>query len=113
MIDYQTYTTGENDEVLVMEVDGRLDSVAADFLVDCVEGQIEHGVRKIVLDCSNLDYVSSMGLAALIRANSKMKGQGGTVSLVQVPGLVADVVRITHLDKLLNIYSTVEEAAAA
>lgn len=113
MINYGSYTTGENDEVLVMEVDGRLDSVSADFLVDCVEGHIKRGVRKIVLDCSNLEYVSSMGLAALIRANSKMKGQGGLVALVQVPGLVADVVRITHLDKLLNIYSSVEEAAAA
>ena len=37
----------------------------------------------------------------------------GSVAMVQVPGLVADVVRITHLDKLLNIYSTVEEAAAS
>jgi anti-sigma B factor antagonist len=112
MIDYQTYKAGENDEVLVIEVGGRLDTMSSDYLLDCVKAQTERGARKIVLDCSNLDYVSSMGLAALIRANSRMKELGGSVALVQVPGLVADVVRIAHLDKLFNIYSTVEEATA-
>ncbi len=112
MIDYQTYKTGENDEVLVIEVGGRLDTMSSDYLVDCVKGHTERGARKIVLDCSDLDYVSSMGLAGLIRANSTMKKLGGSVALVQVPGLVADVVRISHLDRLLNIYPTVEEAAA-
>ena len=39
-----------------------------------------------------------------------MKEVGGSVALVQVPGLVADVVRIAHLDRLLNIFPTVEAA---
>ena len=110
MIEYETYQAGENDDVLVIEVGGRLDTMSSDYLLDCVRAHTDRGSRKIVLDCTNLDYVSSMGLAALIRANSKMKEVGGSVALVQVPGLVADVVRIAHLDRLLNIYPTVEAA---
>lgn len=112
MIEYETYQAGENDEVLVIEVGGRLDTMSSDYLLNCVKGHTDRGARKIVLDCTNLDYVSSMGLATLIRANSRMKEVGGSVALVQVPGLVADVVRIAHLDRLLNIYPTVDEAIA-
>jgi anti-sigma B factor antagonist len=110
MIEYETYQPGDNDEVLVIEVGGRLDTMSSEYLVDCVKTHTDRGARKIVLDCTNLDYVSSLGLAALIRSNSKMKEVGGSVALVQVPGLVADVVRIAHLDRLLNIYPTVEAA---
>jgi anti-anti-sigma regulatory factor len=39
-----------------------------------------------------------------------MKKLGGDVRLVGVSGLVADVVRVVKLDKILQIYDTVEEA---
>ena len=111
MIGYETYTIGERDQILVMEVEGRLDTEASQYLLDCVQAQIDRGMHDIILDCSNLEYISSMGLGTLVRANSRLRALSGSVALVQVPGLVADVIGIARLDKLLHIFSTVEEAA--
>ncbi len=63
MIDYVTYLTGRDDDVLVLELAGRLDEHTADFLIDCLTGHIQNGASKIVLDCHELSHVTSVGLA--------------------------------------------------
>lgn len=113
MIDYETYQAGANEDILVLELTGRLDSNTSDFLVDCLTGQIHGGVKKIVLDCADLEHVTSIGLGALVRIHSRLKGEGGEVKLVSVPSLISDILRIVHFDRLFNIYPTVEAACEA
>ena len=52
MIEYETYQPGDDDEVLVIEVGGRLDTMSSEYLVDCVKTHTDRGARKIVLDCT-------------------------------------------------------------
>ncbi len=113
MIDYETYKSGLNEDILVLELTGRLDDHTAEFLVDCLAGQINEGCTKIVIDCHHLEYISSTGMGALVRINSRLKPDGGEVSLSRVKGMIADVLRIVHLDRLFHIYPTVEEACEA
>lgn len=113
MIDYATYHSGSDDGVLVLELTGRLDDHTADFLVDCLAGHIRAGTTRIVLDCSDLQHVTSIGLGALVRIHSRLKSDGGEVKLASVPGAVSDVLRIVHFDRIFNIYPTVREACAA
>ena len=54
-----------------------------------------------------------MGLAVLVRANSRLKPLGGKIALAGVKGVAADALRIVHFDRLFNMYPTVDEAAAA
>ncbi len=112
MIDYETYRTGAHDEILVLELTGRLDTHSSDFLVSCLGGHIKNGTSKIILDCGDLEHVTSIGLGALVRIHSRLKGDGGEVKLARVEGVVADVLRIVHFDRLFNIYPSVEEASA-
>ncbi len=113
MIDYETYTTGDDDDILVMELAGRLDEHTSDFLVDCLSRHLAKGLTKIILDCSNLEQVSSFGLSALVRVHTRLKRSGGEVKLAEVSGTIADVLRIVHFDRLFNIYPTVEAAQQA
>lgn len=110
MIDYTTYTAGENDEVLVLELTGRLDEKTSTFLFDCIDGQIKHGHTKLVLDCSDLEHIVSAGLGTLVRIHFRLKEKGGQVQLVGVRGVVADILRIVHFEKLFHMHDTVEEA---
>ncbi|MEM6363822.1 MAG: STAS domain-containing protein [Planctomycetota bacterium] len=111
MIDYTTYRSDSFPKVLVLEVTGRLDTTSADFLFSCMEGLIEKGERHIVLDCAGLEIVSSAGLATLVRANSRLKSKDGAIALANATGVVADVLRVTNLNRLFGLYSSVDEAA--
>ena len=113
MIDYITYTTGENDDVFVLELTGRLHEKTATFLFDCVDGHIQRGHKKLILDCGDLEHIVSAGLGTLVRIHFRLKEKGGQVQLVRVHGVVADILRIVHFEKLFHMHDSVEEAVAS
>lgn len=113
MIDYVSHSHSLHSDVLVVEASGKLDSVTSKYLLDCMQGIVQSGTEKIVLDCENLHQINSMGLASLVRANSRLKKIGGVMAIASATGPVADVLKLVHFDRLFGIYSTVDEAAAA
>ena len=110
MIDYKTRKAGQNNDILVMDVYGKLDTDTSVFLFDCVQGFLEEGMTKFVLDCSKLDYISSMGLGTLVRANGRLKKQGGAMAICGASGVVAEVFRLMRLDHVFSMYDSVDEA---
>ncbi len=111
MIDYTTYPLDDDESILVLELTGRLDSGSSEFLLDAVSGLIEEGATRFVLDCNDLQYISSVGLATLVRANSRLKKQSGQVTLANVPGAIAEVLRIVHFDRMFHMFDSVVAAA--
>lgn len=113
MIDYTTYRAESDADVLIIEVTGKLDSETSEYLMDCVQGEIEDGARSIVLDCSRLEYISSLGLGTLVRASLRVRKEDGAVVLSGVEGMVAEVVRLAQLGRMLHMYGSVDEAVAS
>lgn len=110
MIDYETYTMGDANEILVIALSGLLDNDGSEFFLDCLKGQIEEGHKQIVIDCRDVSYISSLGLGTLVRAHSRVKKVGGNVKLARVEGLVAEVLIRVGLQKLFHLYPTVRDA---
>ncbi len=106
------WTTAEfaDGQILAFRLSGQLDTSSCDYLYDVLEGSIEDGKLKIVLDCEDLEFISSMGLGMLMRVHSKMAKLGGNVCLCQVHSTIADVLRLVMLDKVLRVYPSVEAA---
>lgn len=111
MINYATYNHEDYPDVLVISVTGRLDTGAAGFLLDCIQGFIERGERKILIDFDELELITSLGLATLVRANSRLKTDGGEIAIANASGIVAETLRIVHFDRLFHLFDSVEEAA--
>lgn len=112
MIEFSGYKHAQHPTVFVLEVMGHIDTDASNFLLDCIQGYIDSGEKKFVLDCTDLSYISSMGLATLVRANSRLATKGGKIALAGVKGVAADALRVVHFDRLFNMFPTVDEAAA-
>ena len=102
-----------DDGIVVVEVGGRLDEASCEYFFGCMESLIEEGHRRLVVDAADLGYVNSIGLGMLIRGQSRLRTRGGELHLAALQGTVAEVLRITHLDRLFDIHSTVEDAIAA
>ena len=113
MIDFETYTMGDDQDILVMAVSGRLDTDSSEFFFDCVKSQIEEGHTRLVIDFRDVDYISSLGLGTLVRAHARMKKVGGNVKLARINALVAEILTRVGFQRLFQIYPTVSEACAA
>lgn len=106
------YEQVENN-VLVLRVDGGLDSSNAREFGDKVQKLVDAGHTRLILDCTKLDYISSMGVAVLLRLHGNMKPLGGDVKLASLHGTVWDVISIFQLDKVFAIYPDVPQAQLA
>jgi len=70
----------------------------------------ESGRRKLLLNFSNVEYLSSAALGKLITLNKKLQGVGGKLVLCQIDPQIYEVFEITKLDKFFTIVK--EEQAA-
>jgi anti-sigma B factor antagonist len=113
MLDFSYAKVGKDKDILAVILTGRLDEETCHYLMDCVAEDVLDGRKKMILDCGGLEYISSLGLGTLVRVNSRMKKLGGDVKLTNVHGIVAQVMSVVGLNKLFQIYPTVDEAVAA
>jgi anti-sigma B factor antagonist len=68
------------------------------------------GLPKIVLNFQNVNALSSSALGMLITLNTKVGDKKGKLALVSIKGPIADVFRITKLDKAFSIYDSMADA---
>ncbi|MEO1237761.1 MAG: STAS domain-containing protein [Planctomycetota bacterium] len=100
-------------DVMVLRLDGGLDSSNASAFGEKVQALVDAGHTKLILDAAKLTYISSLGVAVLLRLHGKMKPLGGDVKLASLRGTAWDVISIFQLDKVFAIYPDVEAARAA
>ena len=86
--------------------DDRTVEPIAEQLFNLVEG----GNRKLLLDFSGVEYLSSAALGKLINLHKKLSEAQGTLSMCNMVPQVYDVFAIAKLDKDFNICA--DEAAA-
>ena len=113
MINYATYQHDQYADVLVIETSGMMDMAAADFVLDCIQGYLDRDEHKFVIDCSNLDLMTSFGLSMLVRANKRLKAKGGVLAVAGAHGLVAEILHLVHFDRLFHLFPDVDSAAAS
>jgi anti-sigma B factor antagonist len=113
MFDFQYETVGQNKDILAVVLSGILDESNCNYVLDCVKEEVLEGRKKLIVDCGDLEFISSMGLGMLVRVNSRMKKLGGDVKLADVHGTVAQVLSVVGLNRMFQIYPTVDEAIAA
>lgn len=100
--------TKEKGTLLV--VNGRLDVMTAtDFEKEC-QGLIDDGVKKLVIDLSALEYISSAGLRAILSSAKKIKAAGGSIIFCGLAGMVEEVFLVSGLGSIFVVTATSDEA---
>ena len=92
-----TKSMNGNEETL--KVEGKLDTQAAPILLEELERMDDH-VESLVFDFSELEYMSSMGLRALIIASKKVNG---ALVIKNVSPRIMSILSTTGLDKTIRI----------
>ena len=97
-------------DVLILAADGGLNSDTASTFISNVEGVAAAGIQKLIVDCSNLSFISSMGLRMLLTIHARMKSRGCDVRIAGAKSFVLDTIRLSRLDRLLKLYPDVNAA---
>lgn len=106
-------TTREESGCTVARVAGRLDAATAPVFEKACEEWVGTGTKKLVLDLSALDYVSSAGLRAVLATMKRLKSAGGGIAVSGLSGVVKEVFTISGFDALLPTRESVAEAIAS
>ena len=97
---------------IVVSVHGDLDLHSADALGDCLVGAAEQGASSVIVDLSDVEFVDSQGLGALLRGTRRL-GRGADQFRLVVPGRhVRRVFELTALDRVFVLDETREQALA-
>jgi len=104
-------TNSEIDGVSVVTLDGRivLGEESTSFR-EKLKSLIAEGKKKIVLNMANIKYIDSAGLGTLVAAHLSAKNQGASVRLSNLGSKFHEVMQITRLLTVFDVYDT--EAAA-
>ena len=71
------------------------------------------GIKNIIIDLTEVKYVDSSGLSALLVGNRIYNEDGGIFILASLNDHVMKLIKISQLNNVLNILPTVEEAIDA
>ena len=70
----------------------------------------EDGRKKIILDFSTVEYLSSAALGKLITMNKKVAAASGKLKLCNIRKDILEVFTITKLNKVFDIQDNLEKA---
>lgn len=99
--------------ILILEPEGHLDTAAALPLEQDVLQKIDDGARRILIDCSRLEYVNSSGLKVFLIAAKKLDSLSGKIAFCALAPNVQMIFDMIGFSKILNIHATREEALAS
>ncbi len=90
----------QNGKEVIMSVSGRLDTMTSPDLEKEIKALTD--AESLVLDCKDLDYVSSAGLRVLLSGHKIFAAKGG-MTVKNICETVADILEVTGFNNILNI----------
>ena len=105
--------SSDRGNVVVVKVSGRMDAANAhEFQGEC-DSWIARGATHILVELSDLQYVSSMGLSCFLAVAKALQAKAGSLVLCRLRGLPRQVFEMTRLIGLFPVFDTVDAAIAS
>jgi phosphoserine phosphatase RsbU/P len=105
-------STRTQQDVTIIAFAGNLDSNTSPVAQQAIDGILAGGGKKMIVDFTALDYISSAGLRVLLGAAKKLQGSGGALRLFGLNETVREVFEISGFSKILAVRTSEVEALA-
>ncbi|MFI5174204.1 MAG: STAS domain-containing protein [Terriglobia bacterium] len=101
-------------EICVLRLEGKFivggESV---YLKDKVRDVLNMGMRSILVDMSKVPFVDSTGIGFLVSSQAGVSKEGGAFKLLKPNPRVREVLKITRLDRVFEVFDDEETAIAS
>ena len=98
-----TFDIKEQTGVMLAAVSGRLDTPAAVKAQQEIVPLLEHADKEIILDCENLEYISSSGLRLFLTLRKEAAAKGGKIVIEHINDEIKKVFMMTGFFNLFVI----------
>ena len=97
----------------VLRLSGRWDAFSASVFEQRCTGLLEEGMRNVIIDMRQVDYLSSFGLRAMLNLGKTLEPLGGNLFVAELQPQVAKVFRGSGFDRLFSDFPSTESAIKA
>ena len=97
----------------VLSVAGEVDLATAPRLREALATMVAEGHLKVVVDLTDTDFLDSTGLGALVTGLKRVRAKGGDMKVVCTSPRVCKVFEITSIDKVVPVFTSVDEACTS
>ena len=106
------YSIDPEDNAIIVRVDGRVDESSWEEFGTALSQAIlqagQSGLARVVIDLSNLEYMSSRGLRVLTVAKGQADEAAISIALASPNDIMREILAISRYDKLFTITDTIE-----
>ncbi len=95
---------------VVLEIIGRLDTTNYSELDEIFTEHISKSEINIIVDCKNMDYISSSGLRVFLTALKKINAAKGKFFLCSLQDTIQEIFKISGFTSIFKIFDNQEEA---
>ena len=101
----------ERGDLDVLHLDGSLDAYSFLRLEMTLNDLRDSKRNRVILDCTNLEYISSAALGALIGFARRARESAGDLKLARLSPKIYNIVELLGFHKILEIFKDAEQAA--
>jgi anti-sigma B factor antagonist len=99
-----------NDNVIIIKPVRSLDNNNAHEMVDLITGLQEEGYKTIIIDMSELEFLSSAGVGSILGTIETSREAGGDIIICSVPESIFHILKILDLTDYLTISENQDKA---
>lgn len=105
--------TDLRDDAAVVTLRGPVSVADCGVLRREVDALVDRPLRLIVLDLSQCHFICSLGLGAIVSAHIRLRHNRGTIRLIKPPPGVTELLTVTRLNRLFDMFENLADALAA
>ena len=105
-------STIQGDVQIVTVTGDRIDAAIAIQFKEQMRAETEGGPTRVILDLSQVDFIDSSGLGAIVAAMKQLES-GRRMDLANLTPMVEKVFRLTRMDTVFHLFPSLEDAIVA
>lgn len=105
------FNTRQNGDVTILDLSGRITiGSGEEALRNATQEILNNGAKKVVIHMAGVTMIDSSGIGELVSAYTTATNRGAKVKLANLPAKVSDILTITQLITVFDVFDTEAEA---
>lgn len=101
----------QREDVTILDLKGKITIGSGDVaLRNAIQEVMNGGARKILINMQDVSTIDSSGIGELVSAYTTATNRGAKLKLFNLPAKVTDILTITQLITVFDVYDNEDEA---
>jgi len=109
-----TVTTRDVGDVKIVELHGKITIGAGDLQMrEAIHAAVSGGAMKLIVDMKGVTTIDSSGVGELVGCYTTATNKGAKLKLLNLPPKISDVLTVTQLITVFDVFTNEKEAVAS